>query len=295
MAVNDRIWTSLSQHGGGTINERVYNYLGSLGFTGTISDRLAKYTHNNKHGWQALIEGFGLSGSAGVLRQGLFGDGQEGVMYVPQPTYLGQQVLYQDAAGTTSVTEDGDPVRLMLDISGNGHNATIPSDAARLTYRTDGTLHWLQSDGVDDRVVLPPIPYQASDELAVFIAMQRINDSPQYSSFRSRFNTSGRYCGLNNPSVTGTTSDIGGDIRVNGQAVADDRVSLFNALRPSPAVGSSLGNDPSTYGSTQGEILSYGPVAPPSATLYGYIEVVGLSVPREDAENYLASLSGITL
>ena len=46
----------------------------------------------------------------------LFGNGEQGAMYVPQPTLLGEQVLYQDAAGTVPVTADGDPVGLMLDV-----------------------------------------------------------------------------------------------------------------------------------------------------------------------------------
>lgn len=60
--------------------------------------------------------------------------------------------LFQDAAGTTPVTSAGDPVRLVLDKSGNGNHLTAPSDAARPVYQTDGTYHWLEFDGVDDYV-----------------------------------------------------------------------------------------------------------------------------------------------
>jgi len=82
----------------------------------------------------------------------LFGNGEQGAMYVPQPQLHGQQVLYQDAAGTVPVTADGDPVGLMLDQSGNGNHATQTTSASRPTYRTDGTLHWLEFDGVDDAI-----------------------------------------------------------------------------------------------------------------------------------------------
>ncbi len=59
MAVNDGINNSLTSYGGSIINERVYHYLGSLGYTGSISDRLAKHTFEGKKGWQAIIAEFG--------------------------------------------------------------------------------------------------------------------------------------------------------------------------------------------------------------------------------------------
>ena len=80
----------------------------------------------------------------------LFGNGEQGAMYIPQPQVLGQQVLYQDAAGTVPVMSDGDPVGYMQDLSGNGNHATQSTSASRPTYRTDGTLHWLEFDGVGD-------------------------------------------------------------------------------------------------------------------------------------------------
>lgn len=51
------------------------------------------------------------------LLTSLYGNGEQGAFYVPKPQVLDQQVLFQDAAGTTPVTADGDPVGLMLDLS----------------------------------------------------------------------------------------------------------------------------------------------------------------------------------
>jgi hypothetical protein len=76
----------------------------------------------------------------------LFFLGEQGAYYTPGDI----STLFQDAAGTTPVTADGDPVGLMLDQSGNGNHATQSTSAARPIYRTDGTLHWLEFDGVDD-------------------------------------------------------------------------------------------------------------------------------------------------
>src|SRR5690554_6216110 len=79
-----------------------------------------------------------------ALIASLYGDGEQGAMFIPQPKVLGEQVLFQDAAGTTPVTADGDPVGLMLDLSGNGNHATQETSARRPIYRTDGVLHWLE-------------------------------------------------------------------------------------------------------------------------------------------------------
>ncbi len=89
------------------------------------------------------------------LIQQLFGNGEQGAFYLPKPVVNGQQVLFQDAAGTIPVTADGDPVGLMLDISGRDSHAAQTSSSSRPTYRTDGTLRWLEFDGVDDFMDLP--------------------------------------------------------------------------------------------------------------------------------------------
>jgi len=76
----------------------------------------------------------------------LFASGEDGAWYDPSDL----STLFQDAAGTTPVTSDSDPVRLMLDKSGNGNHAVAPNDDARPRYKTAGGLHWLEFDGVDD-------------------------------------------------------------------------------------------------------------------------------------------------
>jgi len=80
----------------------------------------------------------------------LYGAGQQGVLFVPKPIVQGDQVLFQDSAGTTPVTADNDPVGKMLDISGNGHHATQAYGIWRPIYRTDGTLFRVALDGVKD-------------------------------------------------------------------------------------------------------------------------------------------------
>lgn len=76
----------------------------------------------------------------------LFTGGKQGVFLDPSDL----STMFQDAAGTVPVTANGDPVGLIRDKSGNGNHATQTVSAARPTYRTEGILHWLESDGIDD-------------------------------------------------------------------------------------------------------------------------------------------------
>lgn len=76
----------------------------------------------------------------------LFINGEQGVWYDPSD----KSTLFQDVAGTVPVTKDGDPVALMRDKSGNGNHAKQTVSASRPVYKTDGFLHWLAFDGIDD-------------------------------------------------------------------------------------------------------------------------------------------------
>lgn len=60
----------------------------------------------------------------------LFGGGEQGAFYDPSDL----STLYQDSAGTTPVTADGDPVGRMEDVSGNDIEASIPDSADRPLY-----------------------------------------------------------------------------------------------------------------------------------------------------------------
>ena len=90
-----------------------------------------------------------------ALIKSLFSASEQGAIYIPRPVVNGAQALFQDAAGTVPVTADGDPVGRMIDQSGNGYHATQSVSGSRPVYRTDGTLHWLEFDGVDDNLANP--------------------------------------------------------------------------------------------------------------------------------------------
>lgn len=79
----------------------------------------------------------------------LFEGGVKGVFYDPSDV----STMFQDAAGSTPVTAHGQPVGLIKDKSGNNLHARQTALNARPIYQTDGILHWLYFDGVDDFLV----------------------------------------------------------------------------------------------------------------------------------------------
>ena len=78
----------------------------------------------------------------------LFFLGEQGAYYNPGDI----STLFQDAAGTTPVTADGDPVGLAVDKSGNEVNAAQSISASRPVYNVDPSR--LSLDKVDDELVI---------------------------------------------------------------------------------------------------------------------------------------------
>lgn len=93
--------------------------------------------------WQMLAAS---SGGAAFSPSSLFGGGEFGGWYDPSDL----STLWQDTAGTTAVTTDGQTVARIDDKSGNGNHLTQATASARPTYRTSGGLHWLDFDGGDN-------------------------------------------------------------------------------------------------------------------------------------------------
>ena len=100
----------------------------------------------------------------------LFANGEQGAWYDPSDL----TTMFQDRAGTTPVTADGQTVGKVLDKSGRGNHATAPSDAARPLYKTDGTYHWMQFDGVDDGLATANIDMSASPQMLYSIGCRNI-------------------------------------------------------------------------------------------------------------------------
>ncbi|MGB1959206.1 MAG: hypothetical protein ACPHP8_08700 [Luminiphilus sp.] len=85
-----------------------------------------------------------------ALIETLYSNGILGCACAIKPVVGGQQILFQDAEATIPVAVDGDPVRVVLDLSGGENHLFAPSSAARPTYRVINGIPRLRFDGVDD-------------------------------------------------------------------------------------------------------------------------------------------------
>lgn len=137
MTVNDRLYKKFTSYGGETINERIYHYLGSLGFTGTFNDRLSKLVVDEHRGWQALIyESSSLAS--------LFKEGDSGVWYSPSQL----DSMFLDVEGTQEATQEADVIARIEDLSGRGVSAVQEEPTLRPYYSASPAS--LVFDGVRD-------------------------------------------------------------------------------------------------------------------------------------------------
>lgn len=92
--------------------------------------------------------GISLTGSSAVAftPASLFAASEKGAWYDPSDL----STLWQDTAGTSAVTADGQSVARIDDKSGNGYHLTQGTADNRPLYKTDGALHWLLFDGTND-------------------------------------------------------------------------------------------------------------------------------------------------
>jgi len=122
-----------------------------------------------------LTDGIGI-GRTGVPKQSfdpvdLFRTGRVGAAYAPWDI----STLFQDSAGTTPVTASGDPVGLMLDVSGNGFHATQTTAASRPLYRFTNGTHKLEFDGVNNYLAVDTSLYfQNAFTFAASVAFRNI-------------------------------------------------------------------------------------------------------------------------
>ena len=227
----------------------------------------------------------------------LFATGEQGVWYDPSDL----SSMYQDAAMTIPVTANGDPVGAMMDLSGNGNHATQTVSASRPTYQTDGILHWLAFDGVDDwlsaeyaAVISQPntasvsfVMNNLSGTVSVFGAITSSNSNRQLA-----------YKGIGGERwFAGSTADLF-DVTegVNTLLVGEfsGASSFVKQNGATKRVGDSGLNG--TDGVTLGALYSNGSF-PTNIDFYGFLCVSGAKTPQQikDIESYLAQKSGVTL
>lgn len=219
----------------------------------------------------------------------LFRSGAQGAWFDPSDL----STLFQDVAGTIPITADGQPVAMMLDSSGNNNHAVQSIVAARPTWRTDGTHAWLEHDGVDDRLLISPIPYPSST-FGLCIGLQYQSGGGVWASWRSR-DIIDKYVGLAHPTAGGAVTDAGGILRLNAYPAPTSRVPLWNA-QLARSVGSATGITTAAFAGRHWQFLGYANTVPPAGRFYGYVESETLdaaSVVR--AERWMASKTGVEL
>lgn len=249
----------------------------------------------------------GGSGIAPFTPSLLFSSGEQGAWYDPSDI----STLFQDAAGATPVTADGDPVGYMGDKSGNGNHMTQSISASRPIYKTDGTLHWLYFDGVDDYMDSDLIDLSTGTSALMVQARQLIsaNASSNIShggggGIQEYQRGNGAPTGLLN---TGSISVVQADdarVPILGKYIVNIQFDSskvgrlleidmqINGFYPSVDEGGAgdsgsgnLGNYPLSLGQTA-NMISFG------AILRGGVTSVG---DREEVNEYLAIKSGVTL
>jgi len=224
----------------------------------------------------------------------LFLASEEGAWYDPSDL----STLFQDAAGTIPVTADGDPVGKMLDKSGNGNHASQSVSGNRPVYRTDGVLHWLEFDGIDDffetvttlqvKSLSFAVDVNSSDNLPIIRS-----DNTDYIFLRSVGDTY-------TASVDGTGANSGA-IAVNGGDYYPANFTGKNIVYPG---STNFPLAPAVASVTHQPIVSYTDLKiGVSAFFYFSGKIFGLVIRDEaivnqsksDTEDYLASLAGVTL
>jgi hypothetical protein len=229
----------------------------------------------------------------------LFASGEGGAWYDPSDL----TTLFQDAAGTIPVVSDGDPVGLMQDKSGNGNDVTQTVSASRPVYRTNGTLHWLEFDGVDDVLVksgevvpkesytlaaaaahitlgtyaAPPIALSDSgpDSIVLF------QDGRAGSKFLLRWDTG--------QIIDKLAFGSAGEVNVlYGERTSSEGAAYLDGVEQGTFTSTAVGQ------SNQLRIGSYSVVFA-HFTFYGAIARDVISDNRSDIEQYLATKSGVTL
>jgi hypothetical protein len=241
----------------------------------------------------------------------LFTNNEQGAWYDPSDL----TALFQDSAGTTPVTADGDPVGLMLDKSGNGNHASQSVAAARPIYRTDGTLHWLQFDGVDDYLVTPTFNSVSSATCQVTVgavlsgtANQMLVEygrdtsslghfyitAPEYGQYK--FLANGSSAGIANDLVWVSPASVPETAIITGLA---DLSEPFKKIRRNGVYGTiasggsgAFSNNELYIGSRVGTGIFY------SGEVFGAIIQFGGNLSDQNisgAESYLAKKAGVTI
>jgi len=226
---------------------------------------------------------------------------------------------FQNFAGTTAVTADGQPFARINDRAGSSNGLGTSVAASMPMYRTDGVLHWAQADGVDDFwQSLAPLDLSATSQATVIAGVRKESDastavicehsasfgnvgtfalngptSPGFDNFGATINTGAIKSAVNaagqvSPAsrvVTGVfdgTADPSAKLRVNGVQTSSQATASGSAKFLSATLNVFRRNATSN---------------PFTGRLYGLI-VIGRLLSASElslCERWMASKTGVTL
>lgn len=101
--------------------------------------------------------------------------------------------LWQDTAGTVPVTADGDTVKRVDDLSGNGKHWIQGTTSQAPIYRANSGLPYLEFDGVDDHLYVDdPAAFNfGASDFAIWLAMRRDSAAGYRLAFAKTDNATG--------------------------------------------------------------------------------------------------------
>ena len=228
----------------------------------------------------------------------LFAGGKQGVWYDPSDL----STLFQDVVGTIPVTANGDPVGLMRDKSGNNNHATQTVSAARPIYRTDGILHWLSFDGVDDVLKITPFAQNLPQPYSLLMGVNRLPPSVNSSSLIYSYIPT-QIAVVNVPNDVGTFFAAGQSVRItNSNFLIFNNSQLLHMLisgvnskiqsNSSEIITINLGDNPANNicigGRSTNEQYE-------NVKFYNLLLVAGAPQDRQAIREYVAKNSGVTL
>lgn len=258
---------------------------------------------------RGLSLGLGLSRKAGgaaapaFTPASLFGASEPGGYW----DFTDASSLWQDAAASTAVAADGDPVRRADDLSGNGNHLVASSDAVRPAFRSSGGATWCDWSASDQ--MTRAASYNMANGCFVAIGWRAVSGSViAYTlwhhvpaSATARFGTGADYAstlffGECFNAITGRISQV-------AVAPTAAQVLTVNAASPTGAtslrrlgteVATGTGVAPSTTPST---IVCEIPAGKPTVPIVGIVMLGRAATAQEiaDVEAWLATRAGATL
>lgn len=168
LSINDQMVAYFAAFGftTGDLNDRYYAYLGSLGYTGSLEDRIKAWCGNGAGDINdLLLAKFAAAGySTGSYMDRAYQFWSHPVAAPTAPPVAGYSIWlpsdgrkWQDAARTIPATADGASVASWEDYSGNGNHAVQATAAAQPILKTAllNSQNVVRYDGVNDSLTAP--------------------------------------------------------------------------------------------------------------------------------------------